>query len=356
MGAGGPRDELSPPPDVFTESMAPPYPGEPRVALLGQALLARSHEVAIAIADDWASKYNPKTPAFETDLRAEILRVTQIGNMAVSHYLITGRSPSDEQASAMSQTGRAPVDRRLGLASLTKLYLSWRDHASAAVREEGIALDVPPDVVAFAIEVIRQGADSSMVGMAKQFDVAFGELREQLSDERARLAHLAVHDSLTGLPNRVLFIEQLQRALAPSGRRRASIALLFVDVDHFKDVNDRYGHSVGDRLLVAIAQRLRESVRPGDTAARLGGDEFVVLCEDLRGDEDEAVAVAERIRVALAEPVTVTDLVIETGASIGVAVASSGDDPEVVLSHADGAMYAAKQAGRGRYEVYRPVP
>ncbi len=334
----------------------PPYPGESRVAQLGNALLGRSAEIAVAIADAWSNKYGPDHTSFEGELRSEIVKVTQIGNLAVGHYLVTGHSPSNEQAAAMSQSGRAPVDRRLGLASLTKLYLSWRDHASAAVREEGVALDLPRNVIGFALEVIRQGADSSMVGMAKQFDVAFGELQEQLAEERARLAHLAVHDSLTGLPNRVLFIEQLQRALAPSGRRRARIALLFVDIDHFKNVNDRYGHSVGDRLLVTMAERLRDSVRPGDTAARLGGDEFVVLCEDIRGHEEEAVAVAERIRVSLGEPIEIDGNTIVAGASIGVAVASSGDDPEVVLSHADGAMYAAKQNGRGRYALYRQAP
>jgi diguanylate cyclase (GGDEF)-like protein len=194
-----------------------------------------------------------------------------------------------------------------------------------------------------------------MVGMAKQFDLAYGELRAQLAEEQARLGFLALHDPLTGLPNRALFIEQLTRALSASDRLGTQVAVLYLDIDHFKSVNDLAGHSVGDQLLISVATRLQQLVRPGDTAARLGGDEFVVLCEGLRGGNVGGAALAARIGEAMAQPVDVGGRVLTATASIGVAVASSGDDPGIVLSHADGAMYLAKQRGRARYELYTPA-
>ena len=118
----------------------------------------------------------------------------------------------------------------------------------------------------------------------------------------SQLAHQATHDPLTGLPNRVLLLDRLEQARSPGPVATAQrVAVLFLDLDHFKVVNDSLGHGVGDRLLVAIADRLRSVVRPGDTIARFGGDEFVVLCEDLETRED-AVAVAERVNSVVSGP------------------------------------------------------
>ena len=133
------------------------------------------------------------------------------------------------------------------------------------------------------------------------------------------------------------------------------MAVLYLDIDHFKSVNDLAGHSVGDQLLISVATRLQRLVRPGDTAARLGGDEFVILCEGLRGGNVGAAALAARIGDAMAEPLNIDGRILTATASIGVALASSGDDPGIVLSHADGAMYLAKQRGRARYELYTAV-
>ncbi len=274
---------------------------------------------------------------------------------AVAHYLITGEPPTQEVSHALSAPGRAPVDDRLSLSGLTKLYLFWRDAAESAVRQEAERLESPPAVVGEAVSIVRAGADGSMVAMAKQFDLAYGELRAQLAEEQARLGFLALHDPLTGLPNRALFIEQLTRALSASDRLHTQVAVLYLDIDHFKLVNDLAGHSVGDQLLISVATRLQRLVRPGDTAARLGGDEFVILCEGLRGGNVGAAALAARIGDAMAEPLDIGGRDLNATASIGVAVASAGDDPGVVLAHADGAMYLAKQRGRARYEIYTPV-
>ena len=167
-----------------------------------------------------------------------------------------------------------------------------------------------------------------------------------------QLASQALHDRLTGLPNRVLLRDRVQHALARAGRRGASVALLVADIDRFKVVNESLGHDGGDRLLVAVAGRLADMLRPGDTVARMGGDEFALLCEDI-GGYDEATAIARRVLAAFDQPFTVQGTDLSLTASVGVAVgALHGPAPELLLRDADVAMYRAKQGGRARFEVF----
>jgi diguanylate cyclase (GGDEF)-like protein len=162
--------------------------------------------------------------------------------------------------------------------------------------------------------------------------------------------HQALHDSLTGLPNRALLLDRLQHALARAARSNSRVAVLFMDLDTFKTVNDRLGHAAGDELLVAVAGRLVECVRGGDTAARFGGDEFVVLLEDVDDDENVATA-AQRILDAVQEPFIVQGRDVFVSSSIGIAIGS--DEAEDVLRNADLALYTAKTKGKGRYEVFQ---
>ncbi|MGH9945361.1 MAG: putative bifunctional diguanylate cyclase/phosphodiesterase, partial [Pyrinomonadaceae bacterium] len=168
-----------------------------------------------------------------------------------------------------------------------------------------------------------------------------------------RLLHDAFHDALTGLPNRALFVDHLQLAIERGRRHEGHLfAVLFLDLDRFKLVNDSLGHMTGDNLLVLAAQRLKEAVRPGDTVARLGGDEFTIMLEDL-ADLADAVRIAERIQGALAQPFALDGHEIFTSASIGVCVGGSGyERPEEVLRDADTAMYRAKALGKGRHEIF----
>jgi diguanylate cyclase (GGDEF)-like protein len=168
-----------------------------------------------------------------------------------------------------------------------------------------------------------------------------------------RLEHLATHDSLTGLVNRAFALEHLRRAGSRSGRSGQHLAVLFIDLDGFKAVNDVHGHAGGDAVIVEIAARITTSVRPGDTVARLSGDEFIVVCEGLGLDRSEArfevVTIADRILLEVARPLPGIDPAMVVSASIGavVAVGSAIPVPQL-LARADQAMYDAKAAGGNR--------
>jgi len=177
-----------------------------------------------------------------------------------------------------------------------------------------------------------------------------------ITDRKAleeQLVHEAFHDSVTGIANRALFKDRLHQSIARAARRREKPAVLFIDLDGFKTINDSLGHAVGDELLAAVAARIRPCVRTGDTMARLGGDEFAVLLEDIE-DVSAATAVAQRINEALKEPFGLSQREVFISASIGIAPFVSAQDPDELLRNADIAMYMAKGAGKGRFEVFDP--
>jgi diguanylate cyclase (GGDEF)-like protein len=166
------------------------------------------------------------------------------------------------------------------------------------------------------------------------------------------MAHLAFHDTLTGLPNRALFVDRVTQALARSGRTAHTTAVLCADLDNFKAVNDGLGHAGGDELLIVIARRIRESLRPSDTAARFGGDEFAILLEDI-GSEARVMSACERIMGSLVAPVDIHGTTIDPGASIGVALSYDHTaHADQLLRNADLAMYSAKAAGKGTYRLF----
>jgi diguanylate cyclase (GGDEF)-like protein len=182
--------------------------------------------------------------------------------------------------------------------------------------------------------------------------IMIAEGRAGLKEASYRSRELALHDALTGLPNRVLLLERLDHSLRRGRRSGLTAAVFFIDLDRFKTINDTFGHRVGDEVLVAVAERLGEVVRPGDTLARISGDEFVVLCEDLEG-ADDADSIVDRLDAVLERPFVTSGIEMTVSASVGIAVAASQvESAEDLLHAADRAMHQAKRAGGGRHQVF----
>jgi diguanylate cyclase (GGDEF)-like protein len=174
----------------------------------------------------------------------------------------------------------------------------------------------------------------------------------ELRESRERYRHMAHHDALTGLPTRTLLHDRLQNALDRAQRFHKTIALMMLDLDKFKEVNDYYGHSAGDQVLCLTAQRIRASIRKTDSVARMGGDEFVVLLNDLAGPE-QAEHIAEKIVEALAAPILISGFEVPLSVSIGVCTVSDETvEANVLLRRVDAAMYRAKERGRGCFQVF----
>jgi diguanylate cyclase (GGDEF)-like protein len=176
------------------------------------------------------------------------------------------------------------------------------------------------------------------------------QARSDLVHTAAHAQATALHDALTGLPNRTLLLERIQHALLSRRRSGKLVAVLFIDLDGFKKVNDTLGHQVGDDLLVAVGSRLTILLRPGDALARLSGDEFVIVCGDLES-EGQIEGLASRLDVAISTPFVLAGLKVELSASIGIAFAGQGNDPEQLLHKADVAMYQVKRTGGANHQV-----
>ena len=176
--------------------------------------------------------------------------------------------------------------------------------------------------------------------------------RKTLED---KLDHLAHYDGLTGLPNRMLLQDRVEQAIAAAERQKQKFALLFIDLDGFKQINDEAGHAVGDEVLKIVGQRLLEVIRGMDTAARLGGDEFVIILTDIRHSEN-AARVAEKVIESLSEPCLLAGLSLSVSASIGVSIYPSDEHgADGLLRSADEAMYQAKRGGKRQVRFYGNV-
>ena len=226
----------------------------------------------------------------------------------------------------------------------------WRRLASGeSVTTEGAQRR--KDGTAFPVEIrvcLLEEVDGRRLALSIARDIAGRKALEE------RLSYRAFHDPLTGLPNRALLMDRTEHALARAQRLEIPLAMIFLDLDGFKAVNDSLGHDTGDLVLKEVARRLDSCARSSDTVARLGGDEFVVLVED-PGNERGATLVAERIRAELDVPFEVGRRELPVTASIGVAVwPGPGSGPRELLRAADLAMYRAKEKGKNRCEIYDP--
>ena len=208
-----------------------------------------------------------------------------------------------------------------------------------------------------SVEVEMRRRDGSSVWVLKNLTRSGDRIHSTVVDisDRKRaeeqIEFHAYHDVLTNLPNRKLFMDRLSQALTRCRRYGKSLAVMFVDLDHFKSINDTLGHTAGDELLLEMSRRLRQCIRDDDTVARLGGDEFTIILSELRHPED-AANVAEKILESIERPLTIADTPIEVSASIGIALYPvDGQDAEALLRNADSAMYRAKEAGRNTYQL-----
>jgi diguanylate cyclase (GGDEF)-like protein/PAS domain S-box-containing protein len=261
---------------------------------------------------------------------------------------------------AISQRALAGADPAVLATDALELMRTALPISGAEVRlANGSVLASTGELTAEATEQSIGSGDELLVAPEREFNEEEMHLLHTVADVLAtalarlrgeeRMRHDAVHDPLTGLANRTLLRDRLEQALARSQRKGGASGLLFVDLDNFKQVNDEYGHAMGDAVLVELGRRLQTAVRPTDTVARLGGDEFVVVCEEL--DEQTAVALGRRLHDALERPLVIDGVEHRLSASIGIALGKA--DPDGLLGNADAAVYRAKAHGRGRVELFQ---
>jgi diguanylate cyclase (GGDEF)-like protein len=282
-----------------------------------------------------------------------------------SHTMLVASLGADGEL--LTERRHQPVTAGLGSRAMRERGLVVAD-AVRGIASHRETDDFPADglTAAMAAPVNERGKAIGSLGVAsRQPGRRYGSRDQQVLlsfAEHASLAlnharaveeavHEALHDSLTGLPNRSLFVDRLRHAVARAGRTGTPVAVLFCDLDGFKTVNDSLGHRTGDRLLVSVAGRLADCLRPADTIARLGGDEFAVLLEELREPGDAARA-AQRLLESLSSPFELREREFFISASIGIAAGS--EEPETLLRDADLAMYRAKSRGKGRYAIFEP--
>jgi diguanylate cyclase (GGDEF)-like protein len=282
-------------------------------------------------------------------------------------YLSSNRGVSDLRL--LSQTAPAAVgatiNERLAAAEIRdQANFTWIMMVAgiAALGAGGLVLMIGRSIRR-PMTALRGGVDEFAKGnlshrVPRTRGDEFGEVVEMfnsmawaLQGNQEDLTHQALHDALTGLPNRVLFANRVAHSVAQQQREHRPIAVMFIDLDDFKVVNDSLGHAAGDELLKNAAQRLQAALRPADTAARLGGDEFAILLENVKG-EAEVTAVAKRIVESLKTRFVVEGREVVVNGSVGIAISHGEVETDELLRNADMAMYAAKAQGKGRFEVF----
>jgi diguanylate cyclase (GGDEF)-like protein len=217
--------------------------------------------------------------------------------------------------------------------------------------EDGIPINLIPEYDAQEIFALS-ATMNTMIKSIRASKIALLEQHNQLRAQKNALQYQATHDALTGLANRILFSERLEHAIKKSKERNSQMALLFIDLDHFKEINDSLGHEAGDEVLTIVTARLHETIQNEEVLARFEGDEFTVIIEGLQKTE-EAMLLAEKILKVLSEPITVDHNELYVGCSIGISLyPDNGDTPQDLLKYADAAMYAAKNEGRNNVQYY----
>jgi len=300
----------------------------------------------------------------QRDAEADTLRSSlMIGGVCLGLLIIVGLAsyrwiarPLHRASSSTRAIARGDLSARVqlaGPAELADLADDVNGMAEALInRSEELNAYLSKDLETRTRELERTNVDLSReVDERKRAEEGLARALEAERELEEQLRHQAFHDPLTNLANRARLSERLEHALERAAHHGGGLAILFMDIDDFKSVNDSFGHPVGDRLLIEVAERVQRQLRPGDTAARLGGDEFAVLLEDI-GIDGEVAAIAERIIGSLRPPLLLGDREVFVRASIGIAISAGEEAADELLRRADVAMYVAKGAGKGRSAVY----
>jgi diguanylate cyclase (GGDEF)-like protein len=366
---------MDPPPT--RPSVAPPLPGQtrapkrrrPRATPAGDA---NDHELRSLLAMSTELARNIDPSAVGDLIARHIATATGVDECGISYW--------ERESDRVVTYGYFPPERRDAIDPSYELA-EYPETARVLTDCRQIVIDVEDETAdAHEVEYLRSignrisamlplVAKREAIGLVEltsaehvQFDERRLGLAQTMANEAAmalenarlyeRVRHQAFHDPLTRLANRSLFRDRLDHAVVRSTRGLRSVSVLFVDLDDFKTVNDTYGHTVGDALLIAAGERLMSVVRPGDTVARLGGDEFAVLLEDVEDGRD-AVAPAERMLAAFSVPFQIAGNELFIGGSIGIAMGAAGErTADELLRNADFAMYQAKSMGKGRYAMF----
>jgi diguanylate cyclase (GGDEF)-like protein len=336
-------------------------------ALLGKALEARAPEVVRACQDAYLAYLRRHGERFEERaIRQDAMwAVTDLATQLIARWLVTGEAANPAERERVAETGadvarqRARAARRalhrdgspnVPVGLVMRLNIWWADTVVAILREEARQLGLGRAVLEQARDVVVRSARWSTLQMLDRLDQEMRRLETQLS-------HLALHDPLTGAANRSLLLEHLQRALARCARLAGGLGVFYVDLDRFKELNDRHGHAAGDEALRATVRALQGALRAGDLVARVGGDEFVAVCENLEDPPRGARQLGVRLCEALSATVgpSGSPLSASTGVVSLRAVRPSVDD---LLLAADRAMYHAKRHQRSLalLDLDRPRP
>jgi diguanylate cyclase (GGDEF)-like protein len=282
---------------------------------------------------------------------AGVEELSAIVSVPSTDWFVVARIPTEEAFATLTHTKKFLLRNALVVLVVALLLtglVTWpifKPLSEAARQAERMTQN---EIPLEALKVVRDDEVGHLTS-------AFNRLLLKLMGSQAELERMAHHDSLTGLPNRRLLNDHLAQALARAERNDLRVALLMMDLDGFKPINDKLGHDAGDAALCLIGQRFNLVIRKSDTLARVGGDEFVLLSGDLAGSPEEVRLMVETIAVKcldqVVEPLILGTHPVQLGVSIGIAIGDKNSTPDALLSAADGAMYAAKRGGGGAYVV-----
>ena len=346
-----PHNRVSEEASVLAPPSVPGMQSDEDLHRLGETLKARVEEVRdLTVARTAGSEH-----VVDALVQESFERISMTSTVAVARWIAgEGMEVAIEAGRETWEIfGELAARRAASLNEVTWRCFWWRNVMAEVLTESAVQLEVSSAGLSQALNILQLSLEFSLLRMCECFEVERRRTDEELARREDELAFLATHDALTGLPNRTLILDRVEQMLARSTRSQTPVAALFVDLDNFKQINDTFGHAVGDELLRAVTARLGGVIRDADALGRLGGDEFVVISEELSLSVGPEL-IAERLLDALSHPFNLGEgraTRVSVTASIGIAMGER-ISAEELLRDADIAMYRAKWDGRNRYVVF----